>query len=271
MGGPNAARRRAFKSAGREASATLLILSSLQVRDIGGDRLRFGTALALALLLHGCGEWPRDSQGTLDRVRAGAPLRVGYSIAHPWVHGGGYPDGPIGLEPDLIRDWARENRVRIQWVEGGESQLVEALANNELDVAVAGFTTRSPHGARMGTTQPYLKAPIVIGAVRGTPLPEDYDGVEIRYDARRPEFAAAISAIGAVPVPAAPGTLRPIAAVYRPELAVLGLQDTGEQLRTERRVIAAAPSENAIVLSLDRFLHARKRAIERQFGAYSKP
>ncbi len=227
-------------------------------------------ALILVLLMQGCGEWPKDAQGTLDRVRAGGALRVGYSGALPWVHGGAAPDGPIGLEPDLIRQWAREHRVRIQWVEGGESQLVEALSNNELDVAVAGFTTSSPHGAMIGMTQPYLKAPIVIGAAPGTQLPEAYDGVEIRYDARRPDFAAAIAAIGATPVPAAPGGLRPIAAVYRPELGVLGLEDTGEQLRTEQRVIATAPSENALVLSLDRFLHARKQEIERQFGAYSK-
>jgi hypothetical protein len=224
-------------------------------------------AVAAALLLQGCGDFPKDSQGTLERVRAGAPLKVGYSPSFPWVRAETGPDGPAGLEPDLIREWARENGIRLEWTQAGEGQIVEALAENELDVAVAGFTSASPHGAMIGMTQPYLTAPIVIAASPGSTLPDSYDGIEIRYDARRPEIAAAIAAVGAKPVAAGPRELRPIAAVYQPELAALGLQDSGEQLRTERRVIATAPSENALVLSLDRFLHARRAQIEQRLAA----
>ena len=87
----------------------------------------------LALCLAGCGEFPRDAHGTLDQVRAGRPLRVGWSVAEPQVRRGG-PDGPAGVEPDLVRRWARGNGVRIAWTEAGEAQLVEALGANELDV-----------------------------------------------------------------------------------------------------------------------------------------
>jgi ABC-type amino acid transport substrate-binding protein len=229
--------------------------------------VRPAAALALVLLLGACGEFPKDSRGTLDRVRAGEPLKVGFSPAAPWVGAAAGPEGPSGIEPDLVRSWASANNVRISWAESGESQLVEALAGNAVDLAVGGFTDSSPHGATIGMSQPYLTTPVVIGAVSGAAAPEEWKGVEVRYDARRPEFAAAIAKAGATPVPAGPGGLRPFAAVYRQELAAFGLSDTGRKLKTERRTIAAAPSENALVLSLDKYLHANKRAVEARIAA----
>lgn len=227
-------------------------------------------ALALVLLLlTGCGQFPRDAQDTLERAKSGVPLRVGWSAAEPWVRRGG-AEGPAGLEPDLIRDWAREEGVRLEWVEGGEGQIVEALQHNQADLAVAGLTMRTPHAASIGMTQPYLTAPIVIGAAPGVNVPDDWEGVQVRYDRRRPEFAAAVAAKKALPVPAAPGALRPYAAVYRPELPALGLSDTGTKLRTEKRVIASAPAENALALSLDRFLHARKAEIEARLASEAR-
>lgn len=223
--------------------------------------------LALVCLLGACGDFPKDSRETLDKARAGEPLTVGFSPAEPWVGKAAGPAGLGGIEPDLIRGWARANGVRIRWIEGGESQLVEALAQNNVDLAVGGFTSRTPHGAKIGTTQPYLSAPIVIGVAAGAAAPEDWEGVEVRYDGRRPEFAAAIAKAGAVPVPAAPGALAPFAAVYQQELGAFGLTDTGKRLKTEKRVIAAAPAENALVLSLDKYLHAQKQAIEARVAA----
>lgn len=213
------------------------------------------------LALPGCGEWPRDANGTLERVRGGAPLKVGYSVAAPWVRAESGPQGPVGVEPDLVRAWAQANGVRIDWVAGGESQLIAALSDNVVDVAVGGFTSATPHAAMIGTTQPYLTTPIVIGAVPGATAPDPWNGVEVGHDPRRPDIAAAIARAGAVPVPVAPRRTPTFYAAYEPELAARGLQPTGETLLTERRVIATAPTENTLVLSLDRFLHARKDAI----------
>jgi hypothetical protein len=122
----------------------------------------------------------------------------------------------------------------------------------------------------MGRTQPYVRRPIVIGAAAGAAAPDDWEGVEVRYDGRRPEFAAAISKGGAVPVAAAPSALTPFAAVYRQELSALGLADTGKKLKSEKRVIAAAPAENALVLSLDKYLHAHKAQIEARVAAEAR-
>lgn len=221
--------------------------------------------LALFLTLAGCGDFPRDSEDTLERAKRGEPLTVGYSLAEPWVRAGA--NGPGGLEADLVRAWAAETRVPLQWVEGGESQLVDGLHGGTLDLVVGGFTAKTPHGPKVGMTQPYFTAELVVGTVPGVPKPESLDKLDIRYDRRRPEFAAAIRGAGGNPIPADPGALRPIAAVYAPELGRLGLENSGKRLLKEKRVIATAPGENALALSLDKFLHAHRSEIEARLGA----
>jgi hypothetical protein len=67
-----------------------------------------------------------------------------------------------------------------------------------------------------------------------------------------------------------PGAMAPLAAAYAPELAARGLAPTGKTLRTERRVIATAPAENALALSLDRFLHGRGEEIGRLLAAEAR-
>ena len=229
---------------------------------------RLGTRRAivlLALTLGGC-EFPKDANSTLERVRAGQPLRIGWSAAEPWTRGTGAQE-PHGIESELVRVWAQSLGARIEWVAGGEAQLVQALQENTVDVALAGFEKSAPWGGKIGQTQPYLKTGIVIGAREGTTAPGDWEGVEVRYDRRRPQIAAALRGIGAVPVPTDPGQLAPIGAVYDFELSAAGLRPTGKPLTTERRVIATAPAENALTLSLDRFLQPRESEIRARLTA----
>lgn len=233
-------------------------------------RSRIGKAVgfALALAAAGCGEYPKDARGTLEQVRAGErPLRVGWSLAEPWVGAGAGDGGPAGVEPDLLRDWAGSVGARIEWVPGSEAQLVSALQGNALDVAVAGFADGGPWGAKIGQTQPYLKAVAVIAAAPGAATPRGWKGVEVRYDRRRPDLAAALRGVGAVPVPADAEATAPFAAAYEPELEALGLAPAGKTLATERRVIATAPAENALTLALDRFLQPRREEIGRRLAA----
>jgi ABC-type amino acid transport substrate-binding protein len=229
-------------------------------------------AIALGLASAGCDGYPKDARGTMERVRAGErPLRVGWSPAEPWVRGeaaAGRDDaGPVGIEPDLVRDWAASVGARVEWVPGGEAQLVRALGRNAVDIAVAGFSDTSPWGGRIGQTQPYLEAEAVVGAAPGAAVPRDWNGVEIRHDRRRPDLAGAIRRLGAVPVAAEPEGMAPLAAAYAPELAALGLRPTGKTLATERRVVATAPAENALTLALDRFLLPRGEEIARRLAA----
>jgi len=235
-----------------------------------GMPVRCLAVLALALLAQGCGDFPKDSRDTLKHVAAGAPLKVGYTPAEPWVSDAQGAASPGGIEADLIREWAAANGARIHWIKGSENQLVEALAQNRVDVAIGGFLHKTPHGPKIGMTQPYLTTRILIGAAPGAALREEWEGVPVRYDARRPEFAAAIVKADAVAIAERTGHVAPYAALYEQELEALGFQPTNNLLLTQKRVIGTAPAENALLLSLDRFLHARKGAIEARLGAEAR-
>jgi hypothetical protein len=236
-----------------------------------GPRIGIAVALVLGFVLAGCDDYPKDAKETLQQVRGGQrPLRVGWSAAEPWVRSEAGPDGPKGLEADLVRAWAASIGAQVNWEAGSEAQLVQALQRNALDVGIAGFTSDAPWGSRIGQTQPYLKAELAVGAAEGTPVPRDWDGVEIRYDRRRPDIAAAIRRIGAVPLPAEPGGLAPLGAAYLPEMAALGLTPTGRSLTTEGRVIATAPAESALAFALDRFLLPRGGEIEDRLSAEAR-
>jgi len=235
-------------------------------------RFAKGVALALAVVVAGCDGFPKDAQRTLERTRAGErPLRIGWSPAEPWVRAEASADGgPGGIEPDLVRAWAASEGLRLEWVPGGEAQLVQALNQNAIDVAVAGFAEGGPWGSKIGQTQPYMKAEAMVGAAPGGAAPRSWKGVEIRYDRRRPDLAAAIRGAGAVPAPADPGGMAPPVAAYAPELGVLGLASTAKSLTTERRVIATAPAENALTFALDRFLQSREAEIGQRVAAEAR-
>jgi cytochrome c oxidase subunit 2 len=69
--------------------------------------------ILLALLATAACDLPRDPGGTLERVRGGT-MRVGFVPTHPWVIA---TDGePGGIEPRLLRAFARELGARIEWV-----------------------------------------------------------------------------------------------------------------------------------------------------------
>ena len=71
----------------------------------------FTLILALAV---GC-DIPRDAEGTLARVRNGT-MRVGVSEHSPWVRLAS--EEPEGVEPALLRRWAKQLDARLEWVRG---------------------------------------------------------------------------------------------------------------------------------------------------------
>jgi ABC-type amino acid transport substrate-binding protein len=222
----------------------------------------------MSIALGGCGSFPKDADRSLERARSGETLHVGWTPAEPWVTPG---DGgePAGIEPDLIRAWAASHHIRIDWVLGSETELVQALQENAIDLALAGFTDAQPWGAKIGLTQPYLETEIVVGVSPNTEQPASWIDVPIRYPRGRPHFAALIRRLGAKPEPAQPGQLAPIGAAYREELSSLGLIPT-KTLASAARVIATAPGESALTFDIDRFLYQRRRAISAALSAEAR-
>lgn len=99
----------------------------------------------------GC-DIPRDPEGTLDRVRNGT-LRVGLSDAPPWTSARDTAAG--GVEPELLRAFARSLGAEIEWRWGSVDDHMEALARYELDVVAAGLTRDTPWKTHVALTNSY--------------------------------------------------------------------------------------------------------------------
>lgn len=113
-----------------------------------------GLALAALLPLASCG-LPKDSEGTTERILGSRVLRVGVSENSPWVDGSG-PE-PGGIEPELIRNFAKSLGARVEWVRNGETPLLEALEERKLDLVAGGIKSDTPWKGSLGVSQVYLK------------------------------------------------------------------------------------------------------------------
>ncbi len=83
-------------------------------------------------------------------------MRVGVSQHTPWVETSDTGD-PEGIEPKLIRGFAKDLDSDIEWTESGEEQLMEALERGDLDVVIGGFTDQTPWEEFGAVTRPYTE------------------------------------------------------------------------------------------------------------------
>jgi polar amino acid transport system substrate-binding protein len=221
--------------------------------------LRRVLVLLACAALAGC-EYPRDPEGTLDRVRGGT-LRVGISPSEPWVTlVENQP--PAGVEVELVKEFARTVDAEVEWVKGSESDLMEALHGRQLDVVIAGLTRRSVWMNDAALTRPYLTTQSVIAApdaATAERLSEDLEGERVSVEAHSPEAAKLEMDTDAIVVPVekiedAPGPV----AVHDYLLDDLELVRTDVELDEHEHAMAVSMGENAMLVALERFLLDRE-------------
>ena len=111
-------------------------------------------AVAAVLGASGCASIPVDPDGTLERASGGV-LRVGMSAQQPWT---ALEDGErTGVEVRLVEDFAEGIDAEIEWQDGGEGSLMQALELGRLDVVVGGLTETSPWLDVAALTRPYVE------------------------------------------------------------------------------------------------------------------
>jgi polar amino acid transport system substrate-binding protein len=219
---------------------------------------RVVTVLACAALA-AC-EYPRDVEGTLDRVRGGT-LRVGIAPAEPWVT---LTPGrePAGVEVRLLEEFAATVDAEIEWVEGSESELIEALHGRQLDVVAAGLTRRSVWMTEAALTRPYLTTQVVIAAPdepTADRLSDDLGDEPVAVEANSPEAAKLEMDTDARVVPVDDlATIDGPAAVPDYLLDDLGLVRTDAELDEHEHALAVSMGENAMLVALERFLLDRE-------------
>jgi polar amino acid transport system substrate-binding protein len=227
-------------------------------------------ALLLAAIAAGC-QYPRDPDGTLDRVEGGV-MRVGVTGADPWVLLDG--DQPVGgAEVELARRFARDVGARIAWVQGSEEELVDAAKEGQVDLIVGGLTSKSRWKKDVAFTRPYVETRAVVGIPPGGSYPDDFEGVPVAVELGSEEEGLLEQRTGARVVPVRDLAARrgQPAAVPHYLLDDLGLTDSGTELDEAEHVMAVKLGENAFLVRLERFLLNREDEIERLLVEEGRP
>ena len=205
--------------------------------------------LAAAALLAGCDAleaFPRDPEGTLERVRGGT-LRAGILHAPPWVEA---LDEPRGPEAEIVRTLARELDAEVRWVRGAPDQLLLLLEEHQLDLVAGGFEERSPALAKVGKTRPWSRTAWWL-AGQGDARNLANEEVTVRHG----RAAALVREAGGTPVhgeETAPLRAVPVPVPPRPADALRRLGETPQ-------VLALPPGENAWLVAVDRTIHRLRR------------
>jgi ABC-type amino acid transport substrate-binding protein len=116
--------------------------------------------VVLASALAGCGPFPADPDGTLDRVRSEGTLRAGAAPNPGWVEVRDADTAPTGREPALVERFAATLDAEVEWTVGTEEHLVPLLEAGDLDLVVGGLTDQNPWVAKAALTRPYTEATV---------------------------------------------------------------------------------------------------------------
>jgi polar amino acid transport system substrate-binding protein len=246
---------------------------------VGGFRalVAFGMALLLALA-SGC-QYPRDPEETLDRV-SGGTMYVGVIDDPPWVV---LDEGkePQGVEPELVRGFAEQIAADVEWVEGPEEELMEAMRGFQLDIVIGGLTRSSPYRNEVALTRPYIDTEIEFGVPPGDDEPNDLDEIEVWVE--RNSVAAAL-------LQQEEGEANPLyyesldqvnglALLHDYEIEAIGYARTDRIQRDEEHAMAVPMGENAFLVELEHYLLDRGQEAEElldreageQFGPEASP
>jgi ABC-type amino acid transport substrate-binding protein len=105
-----------------------------------------------AVVLAGCGQFPRDPQHTLERV-SGGKMIVGVAENPPYVVVDG--NSFSGIEPELLSRFSDSIEAEITWYRGTESELADALKAGRIDMMAAGLKKDSAWKSEVSFARPY--------------------------------------------------------------------------------------------------------------------
>jgi len=208
--------------------------------------------LACGLALAGC-QFPKDPEGTLNKVRDRGTMEVGVTHADPFVNLAAAE--PAGVEVELIKEFARHLGVDIEWVEGSESQLADLLAGTEIDVMLAGIDRRSPIQQEVALTRPYANVEIVLAVPPEADTP-DIEGLDVLVEENSEAAAIVEKETDADPIPVTSLTEadgRPVV-VEDYLLDELRYRKTGHSLKETEHCLAVTLGENAWLTEIEKWL-----------------
>lgn len=215
------------------------------------SRLALVLITVLALAGTSCNATPRDPEGTLEEVRGGT-LRVGVTASDPWVTLDAAEPG--GVEAEIVRRFAESLDAEIEWFEGSEEELFGALEYGQIDLIIAGLSSRTPFAKEGALTHPYLTTQIVVAVPQGATAPEEIAGVKVAVE-KGTEAAGVLAKTDAEVVPVQNVTeVEGARAIEDYLLDNLDLQETGDTIIETDHVMAVRLGENGFMVTLERYL-----------------
>lgn len=227
------------------------IRQSVREPEGGGWGWAGSLLIVVVLALAGCG-FPNDIAHTTEKVRGGV-LSVGLAENPPWVIR--TDAGPAGLEPEIIRAFAKELDAEIQWHWDSDSNLLAALHHGQLDLVASGFTRNSRLSKFAASTKPYYSSRYTVGVPEGEELPASLGNLEVAIHPVN-HFSEALRDEGANPVQEA-SLADADGAVAAPSwwLRAHGFEPGGWQLASDKHVMALPKGENAWMMAMQRHLN----------------
>lgn len=218
---------------------------------------------SLLLVLSGC-RFPTDIEHTTQKV-TGAVIKVGVTENPPWVVR--TPDGPAGLEPEIILDLAEQFDAEVSWHWGTESELLAALKQYQLHLVVGGLTDSKHLRKLSALTKPYYRDRITVGFPSSMKAyPNKLKGIEVGVDTVN-EISRPLRDRGAIPVP-----------LYQPEeagmpvagpvwwLNAYGFEPGGWELLMKKHVFALPKGEHSWMMKVQKHLKSVKDIEQRLQG-----
>lgn len=139
--------------------------------DVSERNRTVAAAISLALVSAAVLVWafaPGDE--SLDAVRGGGVLRVGYAVEAPHAYLG--PGGEVtGLSPELAKLVARRMGVqRLEWRLAEFGSLLAELEEGRVDVVAAGMFITAERARRVAFSEPVFRVRQGLLVARGNPL-----------------------------------------------------------------------------------------------------
>lgn len=110
--------------------------------------------IIMLLLLNGCKDYPKDINGTLNKITTSGVIKIGV-IEHPPYASFVGKKNPEGSEIDLVTAFAKSLPAKIKWYYLGEHLLISKLQNREIDLVIGGLLDDNHWIHEVGTTRVY--------------------------------------------------------------------------------------------------------------------
>lgn len=111
--------------------------------------------LVIAVVIAGCRNIPSDPGKTFQKISE-TGIIIGYSVNPPWTTDDSNSAG--GTEGYIIKEFAKENNINIEWQNGSEQELLRRLEEKEIHIVISGIRKDTPwKKKKIGLTTPYYK------------------------------------------------------------------------------------------------------------------